>query len=165
MKMMTKEIEKVLGKYPMYSQEGLMGDAKVVCKFFDPSSAWTWYVTEGQQLATTGDWEFFGLVRGLEWEWGYFRLSDIVGARGHVDVMTPSGLVSYGGIQMERDRWLSPGKMTVAEVVRSDYGDCPEILLNPHAAHVEEVSIDASADVQYEPETWTAAGAGQQVLF
>lgn len=152
MKMMTKEIEKVLEKYPIYSQDGLMGDAKVVVKFFDPCSQWTWYVTEGERRED-GDWEFFGLVRGLEWEWGYFCLSQITEARGRM------------GLPMERDRWLAPGKMTMSQVVGSDCGDCPEHLIKPRAAHVEEVEIDASADAQIETETWTAAGYGQQVLF
>lgn len=152
MKMMTKEIEKVLGKYPIYSQDGLMGDAKVVVKFFDPCSKWTWYATEGERRED-GDWEFFGLVCGQEWEWGYFCLSQITEARG------------WMGLPMERDRWLSPGAKTVAEVVRSDYGDCPEHLIKPRAAHIEEVVIDASADALIETETWTSNGSGQQTLF
>ncbi len=43
----------------------------VICKFFDPTSQWTWYVIEGQKQED-GDWLFFGYVIGVVAELGYF---------------------------------------------------------------------------------------------
>ena len=155
MKIMTKEIEKVLEKYPIYSQDGLMGDAKLITYFFDPMSNWTWYVTEGERRED-GDWEFFGLVHGLEWEWGYFLLSDLC-------TKIP------GRLPIEREIWTQPLKHTVREL--AGMCGCPEHLLIPHKETVEgfleTITIDARAESQPETVTveWTAAGYGQQTLF
>ena len=75
MKLLTKAIEKKLAKYPLYSQDGKM-EKDVVVKFFNPYGGWRWYVTEGERQ-DNGDWIFFGLVEGIETEWGYFTLSDL----------------------------------------------------------------------------------------
>lgn len=73
MKLMTKKIEKVLAKYPLYSQEGMEEKATVVVKYFTPDSSYTWYVTEGSRTAD-GDWTLFGLVfNGREFEWGLLQ--------------------------------------------------------------------------------------------
>lgn len=74
MKLLTKQIEAKLAKYPLYSQDGRGDDADIICKFFNPSGAGTWYVLEGEQRPD-GDWEFFGIVDILEREYGYFMLS------------------------------------------------------------------------------------------
>jgi len=96
MKLMTKEIEKKLEKYPLYSQDGKGDNAKVLCKFFAPWGRWTWYVTEGNKL-DNGDWEFFGIVVGDYFtELGYFTLSELESIRG------------WGGLGIERDRYFSP---------------------------------------------------------
>lgn len=166
MKMITKEIERELMRHPICSQDGLMGDAKLIVKFFDPSSAWTWYVTEGEPFGN--DWRFFGLVRGDEWEWGYFMLSQIMEARGHVSIMTPAGMVTYGGIMMERDMWIKPGKRTLADVVREDCGsDAPENLLVLRCEYTEEeVTASAEGRAKIETAEWTPGQhSGQQVLF
>ena len=78
MKLMTKSIEKILSKYPIYSQDGKGNDAKVHCKFFVPGSGWSWYVTEGTRMKD-GDWEFYGLVVNSygEKELGYFTLGQL----------------------------------------------------------------------------------------
>lgn len=76
MKLMTKEIEQKLAQYPLYSQESKGDDADIVCKFFNPCGAGTWYVLEGNKLPN-GDWEFFGIVDLLEREYGYFMLSEL----------------------------------------------------------------------------------------
>lgn len=75
MKLLTKAIEKKLAKYPLYSQDGKT-EKDVVVKFFNPYSGWRWYVTEGERQ-DNGDWTFFGLVEGIETEWGYFTLSEL----------------------------------------------------------------------------------------
>lgn len=50
MKLITKQIEKQLAKYPLYSQDGKGGETRVICKFFQTNGAYTWYVTEGEKL-------------------------------------------------------------------------------------------------------------------
>lgn len=81
MKLMTKEIERKLAQYPLYSQDGKGDDAEIICKFFNPCGAGTWYVLEGEQLPD-GDWEFFGIVDLYEREYGYFLLSELQSYRG-----------------------------------------------------------------------------------
>ncbi len=71
MKLLTKEIVKKLPV--LYSQEAKKPeDVKIIVKFFDPMGSWTWYATEfdGKDL-------FFGYVRGMDNELGYFRLSEL----------------------------------------------------------------------------------------
>ncbi|MBQ6256748.1 MAG: DUF2958 domain-containing protein [Clostridia bacterium] len=76
MKLLTAEIIKKLEKHPFGSQEGKLDDAEVLVKFFG-GGACTWLVTEGEKQED-GDWEFFGKVTlGDDWEWGYFRLSEL----------------------------------------------------------------------------------------
>ena len=77
MKLMTKQIEKALLKSPLYStDETPLEEKNVVCKFFHPLRGWRWYVFEGNKTED-GDWEFFGMVHGLEKEMGYFTLSEL----------------------------------------------------------------------------------------
>jgi len=73
MELLTKEIRSRLP--PLYSTEA-ESDPLIVVKFFTPDSNWTWYATEFD-----GDDLFFGLVIGFETELGYFRLSELQGAR------------------------------------------------------------------------------------
>jgi hypothetical protein len=72
----------------------------VFVKFFTPDSSWTWYATEGEAVkADSGaeiDFQFFGLVDGLEKELGYFMLSELEQARGQM------------GLPIERDLHWHP---------------------------------------------------------
>lgn len=93
MKLITKEIEKRLAKYPHRSQEGKGGDAEIVCKFFTPDSDFTWYVLEAEKVG--GDYELYGIVENVYGrEYGYFMLSELESLRG------PFGLL------VERDLYL-----------------------------------------------------------
>ena len=103
---MTKEIEKMLEKYPLYSQDGKGEDAVVVCKFFAPIGSWTWYVLEGEKKED-GDWMFFGIVvNEFCTEMGYFTLKDLESIR------LPLSLT------IERDMYLGP--CTVKELNLTD---------------------------------------------
>ena len=112
MQLITKEIENAFKKYPLHSQDGLGGDAKVVVKFFG-GSACTWLITEGEKQKD-GDWLFYGYVTlgfpddfhhgKLLWEWGYVTLDQLRSIR-----FPPFGL------PIERDISVKPGKYTVAE--------------------------------------------------
>ncbi len=72
MKLITKQLQKELAKYPLYSQDGKVEDAVVVCKFF--LQGYTWYVLEAEK-ADNG-YEFFGIIVGQHTEYGYFTLSN-----------------------------------------------------------------------------------------
>lgn len=91
MKLLTEELRAQLP--PLYAQEKEK-DPMVHAKFFCPWSNWTWYVTEGRQ--EEDDFIFFGLVIGLEREWGYFALRELESVRGP------------GGLRIERDLHFRP---------------------------------------------------------
>lgn len=95
MKLLTEELKRVLPR--LYSQEGDPNPV-VHCRFFTPDSNWTWYVTEGEPEGD--DFRFFGYVRGLEEEWGYFLLSELEAARGPL------------GLPIERGLYFQPGRFT-----------------------------------------------------
>ena len=75
MKLLTKKIEEKLAKFPLYSTDGHK-EKEVIAKFFNPYNGWRWFVCEGEKQEN-GDWLFFGLVEGIEKEWGYFTLSEL----------------------------------------------------------------------------------------
>ena len=79
MKLITKELEKLFEKYPIGSQDGLGGKAKVIAKFFNPTGVGTWIITEGNKLEN-GDYEMFGychLGDDEMAEFGYVMLSEL----------------------------------------------------------------------------------------
>ena len=53
--LMTKELEKAFEKYPLDSQDGLIEDAEVIVKYFNPYGAGIWLITEGEKQEN-GDW-------------------------------------------------------------------------------------------------------------
>lgn len=100
MKLITKEIEKKLEKYPLYSQDGKGDNAVVIAKFFPPWGGMSFYATEGNKLPD-GDIEFFGMVTNCgEAELGYFTLSQLESLRGP------------WGLKVERDLYF---KGTIAD--------------------------------------------------
>lgn len=75
-KFITKEIEKKLAKFPLYSQQNKGEDAEIIVKFFNPYGSGTWYVLEGEKKED-GDWLLYGLVDLHEREYGYFSLKEL----------------------------------------------------------------------------------------
>lgn len=76
MKLITKEIENRLKKFPFGSQDGEGKGAQVLVKFFG-GFACTWLVTEAQRTSD-GSWDFFGLANlGFGWGWGWFSLAGL----------------------------------------------------------------------------------------
>lgn len=98
MELVTNKIEATIPK--LYSQEQV-DDPTVYVKFFDPSSSWTWFATEGERQ-NDGDFLFFGRVDGLEREFGYFSLRELQSVRGRF------------GIGIERDLWFKPVPLSEA---------------------------------------------------
>ena len=79
----------------LYSKEGKGFEATVIAKFFMPFTSAVWLVTEADRQED-GDWIFFGYCHILEWEWGYFTLSEIAelelhGITAEVDCEFPEG--------------------------------------------------------------------------
>lgn len=103
MKLLTKAIR---NKLPKIGSTGEMKaeNIPVTVKFFDPTSSWTWYATEGEPIIENGkevDFMFFGMVHGHERELGYFRLSELSQVRTRF------------GLGIERDMYF--GKHMLAE--------------------------------------------------
>ena len=48
MKLLTKDLEAKLKEYPLGSQDGKLGNSKVIAKFFNPTEVGTWYIIEGK---------------------------------------------------------------------------------------------------------------------
>lgn len=74
--LMPEELKNKIKEYPIYSQDGLKLDAKVLVKYFNPYGAGTWLILEGQEL-DDGDFELYGYMNLIEWEYGYVLLSQL----------------------------------------------------------------------------------------
>ena len=94
MKLMTKELEEILSKYPFDSQDEKGKSAKVIVKYFNPCGAGTWLITEGEKQEN-GDWLLFGYCHIYEWEWGYVSLRELQ------EIRLPYGLT------IERDLYIN----------------------------------------------------------
>ncbi len=88
MKLLTKEI---LGRLPKLGETDGQKDPICQVKFFTPDAQWTWYGIEydGKDI-------FFGYVKGLENELGYFSLNELREVRGSL------------GLPVERDMYFNP---------------------------------------------------------
>ncbi|MBA7601148.1 hypothetical protein ES703_08215 [subsurface metagenome] len=88
MKLLTKE---VLKRLPRLGETSEQEDPIVQVKFFTPDAQWSWFGTEFDQKDI-----FFGYVKGLENELGYFSLSELKQVRGSL------------GLPVERDMYFKP---------------------------------------------------------
>lgn len=102
MRLMTKALAR---KTPaLYSQdEKEAPDIKVPVKIFDPTSQWTWYMTEYDPAHRL----CFGFVVGDYEELGYFDLNELEQVRGRF------------GLPLERDRHWDPNT-TLAQVMSGE---------------------------------------------
>ncbi len=92
MELLTKQVKQELKKYPLYSQDGKKMDAICPVKFFHCGTGWTWYVLE----ADLSSGEFFGIVCGIEVEYGYFTLQEL------------ESIVAMRYLRTERDSGFKP---------------------------------------------------------
>ena len=101
--LLTKELKMQIPA--LYSQENVK-DPMVICKFFDPTGSWTWYVIEGQESEYDYgiDFLFFGLVVGFDTELGYFTLHQLETAK--------EGIKGLQALPIERDVYFSPCKLS-----------------------------------------------------
>ena len=100
MKLLTKEL---LKKLPAPRGTEGIPDPPAVIKFFSPTSNWRWYGTEYDPATRT----FFGFVRGVENEWGYFSLDELESVKGPL------------GLGIERDLYWD-GKTPMSKVVSGE---------------------------------------------
>lgn len=99
MKLLTKELEKIFEEYPLGSQDGLMGKAKVVAKFFNPIGVGTWLITEAEKQEN-GDYLMFGYCHlGYDdlAEFGYVSLSELE------NIKLPMGMTIERDLYMPKD--------------------------------------------------------------
>ncbi|MCX4699006.1 DUF2958 domain-containing protein [Streptomyces sp. NBC_01373] len=87
MKLLTKELQR---KLPGFNE--VRGESVAVAKFFAPWSNWTWYAAEYDPATRT----FWGLVHGVEVEYGCFSLDELESLRG------------LWGLRVERDKFFKP---------------------------------------------------------
>lgn len=95
MELLTQALRKEFESHPLYSTEKNK-DARSVCKFFTPTSSFTWHVFEFDGQDT-----FFGFVTSSlcpEGEWGYFSLEELQSVKGPL------------GLGVERDLYYTPIK-------------------------------------------------------
>jgi len=111
MKLITKEIEKQAKKYPLYSQDGKGDESHVWLKFFNPTGAGTWYITEMdiEEIVKQGSHQVirgtaFGYVTGL----GYDEL-------GYIDLEELTSISFPYGLRIERDLYF-PENVTLKMV-------------------------------------------------
>ena len=129
MKLITKEIEEKFKKYPIGSQDGLGGKAKVIVKFFNPIGRGTWFITEGNKLEN-GDYEMFGychLGDDEMAEFGYVMLSELE------DLKLPFGL------KIERDLYM-PKECELIQAMKSTGITPPDYMLEEYSTTYEKVS-------------------------
>jgi hypothetical protein len=98
MELLPREIREKLPA--LYAQDGKGGKAVAYLKLFTPDGSFTWHITEGSPITDQNgrevDFQFFGLVDGLEKELGYVVLSELETVRGPM------------GLPIERDLWWQP---------------------------------------------------------
>lgn len=95
--LMPKGMEKFIPKlYETEEEEGgeemTVKDKIVWVKYFDPSSGWTWYLTEYSPEEKVA----FGYVVGPFPEWGYFSLEELARVKNRF------------GLGIERDLYFTP---------------------------------------------------------
>lgn len=123
MKLLTEELVKKFEEYPLYSQDGKMGNAKVIAKFFNPMGQGTWLITEGDiirdEQGNIEDVEMFGFVNlvGMDYaELGYVSLNELQ------SVKLPFGLT------IERDLYY-PEDINLRDACQNEFGEVPEIFM------------------------------------
>lgn len=80
MMLMTKELERRFAA--VGSQEEKGKEAIVIAKFFSCRNGWTWYATEYDPVERI----FFGLVHGVEIEFGSFSMAEFESVPGPLGI-------------------------------------------------------------------------------
>lgn len=127
MKLVTKELEKEFEKFPLGSQENLLGKAKVIAKYFNPTGVGRWYITEAKK-ETNGKYLFYG----------YCHLGDDTCAElGYVSQEELENIKLPFGLGIERDLYLDKD-ITLKDALNRDGIYVPSYLCNKKKTDREE---------------------------
>lgn len=117
MNLLTKELEKKFEQYPLGSQDGKMGNAEVIVKYFNPTGSGTWYVTEASKNENN-DYEMFG----------YCHLGDDEMAEfGSIMLSELETLRLPFGMKIERDLNMKEG-IDLVHALKRDGLNIPEYI-------------------------------------
>ena len=131
MKLLTKDIEEKLKEYPLGSQDGKLGNSKVIAKFFNPTGVGTWYIIEGK-LLENGDAEMFG----------YCHLGDDELAEfGTVVLSELESIQLPMGMTIERDLYI-PKECNLIRAMRMTGITPPSYMLEDYNKEEIENDID-----------------------
>lgn len=131
MKLITKELEKAFEQYPIGSQDGLGGKAKVIAKFFNPTGVGTWLITEGNKLEN-GDYEMFG----------YCHLGDDEMAElGYVMLSQLEELKLPFGLSVEQDKYM-PEDCDLIQAMELTGITPPSYMLEDYEKNIDKDDID-----------------------
>lgn len=130
MKLITEELAKKFEKYPIGSQDELLGKAKVIAKFFNPMGAGTWLITEGNKLKN-GDYEMFG----------YCHLGDDEMAElGCVMLSELENIKLPFGLGIERDLYMKKD-ITLVEAIEENGFTSPSFLLDENEKDIKNEDL------------------------
>jgi len=120
LKLITKEIEKLAEKYPLYSQDSKGDEALVWLKFFDPTGRFTYLVTEMEldNIGPRGPGVPHQLLKGTIFGYCISPLGPDCDELGYFDLTELSTLIGRFGLGIERDMHFQP--CTLAEA-KSNY--------------------------------------------
>lgn len=118
MKLITEALQKKFEKYPIGSQEGMLGNSKVIAKFFNSTGKGIWLIMEGSKLED-GDYEMFG----------YCHLGDDMMAEfGYVYLSQLEEMNSLYGLQIEQDMEL-PENCNIIQAMKQNGINPPSFLI------------------------------------
>ena len=131
MKLITKELEELFEQYPIGSQDGLGGKAKVIAKFFNPTGVGTWLIKEGNKLEN-GDYEMFG----------YCHLGDDEMAElGYVMLSQLEELKLPFGLSVEQDKYM-PENCDLIQAMKLTGITPPSYMLEDYEKNIDKDDID-----------------------
>lgn len=135
MKLITKELEETFKKYPIGSQDGLGGKAKVIAKFFNPIGLGTWLITEANKLEND-DYEMFG----------YCHLGDDEMAElGYINLSQLENLKLPFGMKIERDLYL-PKDCDLIQTMKLSRIKPPSYMLDKNEKKESNIQEDMELD-------------------
>ena len=127
MKLLTKDLEEKLKEYPLGSQDGKLGNSKVIAKFFNPTGVGTWYIIEGQ-LLENGDAEMFG----------YCHLGDDELAEfGTVMLSELESIQLPMGMTIERDLYI-PKEIDLMQALKRDGYQVPDYIKDSYKEQINQ---------------------------
>ena len=140
MKLITKKLEQTFEKYPLGSQDGKGGEAKVIAKFFNPCGVGTWLITEGQKKGE--DFIMFGFCH-----LGDNEMAEL----GYVSLNELQNLKLPMGLTIERDLYF-PKDINLRDACSREFGFIPDIFKKSTTVDILNVKKgDEYKDLLFKP--------------